>query len=286
MGTLATPDTWEVALSAGADKKSTWERLIRENQLGALALLRNLRNMREANVDQSLVTQALTSMKTERVLPFRFISAARHAPDLEPVLEAAMFRCLNGAERLTGRTCLLVDVSGSMDAPISSKSDLQRVDAACGLSMLLREVCDDVVVRTFSNQLAHVPPRRGFALRDAVLNSQPHGGTQMGAAIRATEQGFDRVIVITDEQSADTIPNPPWKHAYMINVASYKNGVGYGPWTNISGWSGRGRCGRGKRDGPPSSWDLASEKGGPWLIGPETRRRTGSEPVQPCRSCA
>src|SRR6201993_2687165 len=44
-GELATPDTWEVALSGGADKREAWERLLEENKLGALALLRNLRNM-------------------------------------------------------------------------------------------------------------------------------------------------------------------------------------------------------------------------------------------------
>jgi len=44
-GELATPDTWEVALSTGKDasKRSTWERLLSERKLGALALLRNRR---------------------------------------------------------------------------------------------------------------------------------------------------------------------------------------------------------------------------------------------------
>jgi hypothetical protein len=74
-GSLTTPDTWEVALSSGADKREAWERLLREQKLGALALLRNLRNMREAGVDGSLVLSALGSMSTARVLPFRFLAA-------------------------------------------------------------------------------------------------------------------------------------------------------------------------------------------------------------------
>src|SRR5436305_7594040 len=41
-GELTIPDTWEVALSAGADKREVWERLLDDNKLGALALLRNL----------------------------------------------------------------------------------------------------------------------------------------------------------------------------------------------------------------------------------------------------
>ena len=33
-GELATPDTWEVALSSGGDKRELWERLLRERKLG------------------------------------------------------------------------------------------------------------------------------------------------------------------------------------------------------------------------------------------------------------
>src|SRR5215469_8631656 len=79
-GELATPDTWEVALSSGADKREAWERLLSENKLGALALLRNLRNMAGANVSEKAIRDGLARMKTERVLPFRFIAAARYAP--------------------------------------------------------------------------------------------------------------------------------------------------------------------------------------------------------------
>jgi len=32
-------------------------------------------------------------------------------------------------------------------------------------------------------------------------------------------------------------PAPLSQRAYMFNVASYKNGVGYGKWMNIDGWS-------------------------------------------------
>src|SRR3989441_9010846 len=66
-GRLATPDRWEVALSSGADKREAWERLLREQKLGALALLRSLRNMREAGVDETLVLEALTAMNASRV---------------------------------------------------------------------------------------------------------------------------------------------------------------------------------------------------------------------------
>src|SRR6201998_3987065 len=53
-GELSAPDTWEVALSSGADKREAWERLLRGEKLGALALLRNLRNMRAAGGEEAL----------------------------------------------------------------------------------------------------------------------------------------------------------------------------------------------------------------------------------------
>jgi len=237
-GTLPSPDTWEVSLSAGKDKKATWERLLAENKLGGLALLRNLRNMAESKVDESLVFAALDRMKTERILPFRFIAAAKHAPQWESRIERAMLKCLEGREKLPGKTVLLIDVSGSMDWEISAKSDLKRYDAANGLAILARELCEQVAIYSFSNSIVRIPDRHGFALRDAIANSQFHGGTYLGRAVQHINDNekYDRLIVLTDEQSHDPVPNPKGK-GYIINVAAYKNGVGYGAWTHIDGWS-------------------------------------------------
>ena len=249
-GRLATPDTWEVALSAsgersgesgaekGADKREAWQRLLSENKLGALALLRNLRNMREAGVDEELVLQALRSMNATRVLPFRFLAAARYAPQWEEALEFAMLKCVAEQEKLAGKTIVLVDISGSMTAPLSRRSEMLRTDAAYGLAVLLREIGEKVGVYSFSDELVEVPARRGFALRDAIDASQRHNSTQLGKAVESLNQKekYDRLIVITDEQTHDSVPGPKGK-GYVINVASYKNGVGYGKWTHIDGWS-------------------------------------------------
>jgi hypothetical protein len=233
---LTTPDTWEVALSSGGDKRTHWERLLAERKLGALALLRNLRNMKDAGVPESQVVAALDAMRIDRVLPFRFLAAARHAPQWEEALERAMFRSLEGTERLAGHTVLLIDVSGSMVAPMSRRSQMLRTDAAYGLAVLLREIAEKVSVYTFSNSAKRIPPRRGFALRDAMEASQQHQGTYLGAALDAVEERYDRIIVITDEQSHDRVSAPRAK-GYMINVASARNGVGYGPWVHIDGFS-------------------------------------------------
>jgi 60 kDa SS-A/Ro ribonucleoprotein len=237
-GSLTAPDTWEVALSSGADKREAWERLLREQKLGALALLRNLRNMREVRVEEPLVLSALGPMSTARVLPFRFLAAARYAPQWEEALEKAMLKCVAETEKLPGKTIVLVDVSGSMTAPLSRRSEMQRTDAAYGLAVLLREIAQKASVFSFSDDLVEVPARRGFALRDAIHASQRHNSTQLGKAVETLNrnQKCDRLIVITDEQAHDRVPAPSGK-GYLINVASYKNGVGYGQWTQIDGWS-------------------------------------------------
>jgi 60 kDa SS-A/Ro ribonucleoprotein len=102
--------------------------------------------------------------------------------------------------------------------------------------VLLREVCDAVEVYSFSDKLVRVPSRRGFALRHAIVSSQAHSGTELGRALTSLRTAYDRIIVITDEQSHDRVPAPNGR-GYVVNVASARNGVGYGAWTHIDGWS-------------------------------------------------
>ena len=235
-GVLPSPDTWEVSLSAGADKREAFERLIAEKKLGSLALLRNLRLMQKAEVPRGTIAAAIEAMRVDRILPYRFITAARYAPDFEPELEGAMLKSIKDYPRLKGRTRLLIDVSGSMDAALSGQSEMSRLEAACGLAILAREVCETVEIFTFSQDVKKVPPRRGFALRDAVIASQEHANTMLGAAVEQIDRKGDRLIVFTDEQSHDSVPAPKGK-GYMINVASYQHGIGHGAWQRVDGFS-------------------------------------------------
>jgi 60 kDa SS-A/Ro ribonucleoprotein len=234
--TLKTPETWEVQLSGGGDKKEVFEGLLKEGKLGYLALLRNLRNMMQSGCNKTLVKEAILARKgAQNVLPFRFVAAARACVELEPVLDQALIAAINESAPLSGRTVVLVDVSGSMDARLSTRSDLDRMDAAATLASIIN---GEVRVFTFSNDVREVAPRKGMAGVDVIKRSQPHGGTELGKAVTAINGiEHDRLIVITDEQSHDRVPDPIAKHAYMINVASNRNGVGYGRWCHIDGFS-------------------------------------------------
>ncbi|HXC26371.1 MAG TPA: TROVE domain-containing protein [Stellaceae bacterium] len=247
---LSAPDTWEVGLSGGADKKGTFERLICERKIGYLALLRNLRNMVNAGCDLGLMQEAILARKgAERVLPFRYVAAARACPMLEPAIDDALRASIAEMAPFSGLTVVLVDVSASMDARLSARSDLTRKDAAAALAAILP---GKVRMFSFADQVIELPPRRGMAAIDAIRHSQ-NGGTRLFDAIETVnrEVAYDRLIVITDEQAfpanADllrgneqnarrTCPAPNGT-GYMINVASYRNGVGYGPWCHIDGFS-------------------------------------------------
>jgi len=175
---LTSPDTWEVALSEGkgTDKKETWERLVSERKLGAMALLRNLRNMIDAGVDEGIIRQALVSCKADKVLPFRFIAAEKEAPKFRGELETLMLSCLKTVDKIKGKTIVVVDVSGSMKSNLSGKSNMNRQSAAMALAMLIKGVSEECIVyATAGNDCSREGKSerisdnlKGFALADAI----------------------------------------------------------------------------------------------------------------------
>lgn len=255
---VPTPDTWEVALSAGADKKATWERLITENQLGALAFVRNLRNMEQVGVDRDVIAYGFANLKPEWLLPFNFITAARHAPRWQRELEECMLRGLAGGTKLPGHSIFVVDVSGSMHNTVSAKSELTRADAAKAMAMLAAEVCESVTIYATAGsdmQGVHATelarPYHGFALVEELtrLEGKLGGGgiftRQCLEYIKNEERGVvpDRIMVFSDSQDCDhvnnRVPRPFGKQNYIVDVSANTRGINFkGAWTaEISGWS-------------------------------------------------
>lgn len=238
-GALTAPDTWEVAFSSGAGKKETFERLIREQRLGYMALLRNLRKMEEVGVNRELVKAAIEARKgAKNVLPFRFLAAAQAAPSFEKELDFAVRATIEAWPQLPGQTLILVDVSGSMSASLSGKSRMRRRDAAAMLGAMLN---GDIYCFAFATDCVEVPHRIGMSGVDAYQNARVGHGTNIGYAIEFALDKYpspNRIIVITDGQSYDIVgdPQPPLR-GYFINVGSYANSVGYGPWTMVDGFS-------------------------------------------------
>jgi 60 kDa SS-A/Ro ribonucleoprotein len=254
---LAIPDTWETELSAGKDKKATWERLIKEGKLGANAFLKNLRNMQDVIVDPEVLRYGFSTIKSDWLLPLDFLKAARYAPRYEREIEDMMLRSLSTGVKLPGYTVFIVDVSGSMGGVISGKSDFTRLQVAEAMAMLAAESCERVAIYAtagddFSRKCATkiISNRRGFALAkelDEARNNLGGGGIftrQVLEYVRTQEkEPVDRIIIFSDSQDCDSGTSKmlrPWaKYNYIVDVSAHSHGVNYeGLWTaEVSGWS-------------------------------------------------
>lgn len=235
---LRTPNTWEVRLSSGEDKKEVFEDLLRNNKLGVLALIRNLRNMEEVGVDPSLIVQALERAgKAKGILPFQWARAYENTQHYKKEIDQTFKENMKTAERFSGNTVILVDVSGSMFWESDRRYQYAATVAAAFNGNKRVFAFSDYVgeAKTYLNSLG---------LLNHLTNVVRPGGTQMWQAIRKVKDltkdwKVDRVIVVTDEQAFWSNKKSGFgKHNYIVNVASYKVGVATDDtWTRVDGVS-------------------------------------------------
>ena len=257
--TLATPETWEVLLSTGKDKKESWTKLITEGKIGGLAMLRNIANMRRANVDKKVINEGLEKLKSSMLMPLDFLKAFRMNPEFGRQIEDAMINSYSNLPKLKGKTLFIVDVSGSMGARMSEKSDFTRYDAACAMAMLAANQCEDYeIVCTAGNDYAHtgahehIPyPQKGFGIFEQIREANRnigYGGIFTRQCLewcsgKFKGQKFDRIIVFSDSQDCDfperRTPKPFGTYNYICDISAHTKGVNYrGTWdAEISGFS-------------------------------------------------
>lgn len=182
--TLQTPYTWETELSAlgqqlydNAELKTLavrikWEELVNSNKLGYMALLRNLRNILNAGVSNDALNKACAYLANNKAvanskqLPFRFLAAYRELMQVTDgrtgkVLDALEKAVLQSAVSIDGfdentSVVIAADMSGSMQAPISAKSTVQRYEVGLILAMLLQSRCANVVTGIFGQTYKRV----------------------------------------------------------------------------------------------------------------------------------
>lgn len=257
--TLATPETWEVLLSTGKDKKESWTKLITEGKIGGLAMLRNIANMRRANVDKKVINEGLEKLKSSMLMPLDFLKAFRMNPEFGRQIEDAMINSYANLPKLKGKTLFIVDVSGSMGARMSKKSDFTGYDAACAMAMLAANQCEDYeIVCTAGNDYTHtgahrhIPyPQKGFGIFEQIREANRNIGRGGIFTRQCLEwcsgkfkgQKFDRIIVFSDSQDCDfperRTPKPFGTYNYICDISAHTKGVNYkGTWdAEISGFS-------------------------------------------------
>ncbi|MDQ0602758.1 hypothetical protein QF037_007103 [Streptomyces canus] len=233
--------TWEALAGwlQGPMDKAAWEAVI--PSMGAMALVRNLRNFDQAGVSDEVAAQVAARISDpaevarSRQFPFRYLAAYQHAPSLRwsYPLEQALGHSLANVPALAGRTLVLVDRSGSMWARLSDRSELNRADAAAifGTALALRaEQADLVEFGTTSRNLAY---DKGESVLKILGRFGDLGGTDTTSAVRAHYRGQDRVLIVTDEQYTFNRHGDPTQQVpahvpvYTWNLAGYR--AGHGP---------------------------------------------------------
>lgn len=263
-GTLPPAYTWESELSAHGNNKETWEKLIDSGRCGYMGLLRNIRNIINANPDNlDKVLEKLSdpaAVKHSRQLPFRFLSAYKNLPanagkKVADSLENAVTAACENVPKLHGRTVIAVDVSGSMSLNVSAKSEIRCCEIGMMLGMIANRICDDSIFYTFNNRISQKQIPSAGILYSTVHEAMSSGGTDMNLPFRKMLEDkiqCDRVIVISDNEcnggwAGNTVQsianryrkesgNDIWVHA--IDLMGYGTQQFAGPKTNIiAGWS-------------------------------------------------
>lgn len=232
---LEIPYTWETELSAlgqqqfasEKEKKAAfrakWEELITSGKLGYMALMRNLRNIIEAEVSMDVLNGACMllsdpiAVAKSKQLPFRFLAAYREVKALKSglvpmVLDALEKAVLQSASNIRGfgkETSVLIacDVSGSMQKSISAKSKIMNYDIGLMLAMLLQSRCERVQTGMFgdtwkiinvsrSNVLANV---QEFYKREGEVGYSTNGYLVLKDLINRGEI-IDKIMMFTDCQ--------------------------------------------------------------------------------------
>ncbi|MGW2559668.1 TROVE domain-containing protein [Streptomyces sp. NPDC001514] len=233
--------TWEALAGwlQGPMDAAAWEAVI--PSMGAMALVRNLRNFDEAGVSDEVAAGVAArisdpeAVAASRQFPFRYLAAYQHAPSLRwsYPLEQALGHSLAQVPVLSGRTLILVDRSGSMWTRLSDRSELNRADAAAifGTALAMRAADADLV--EFGTSSRPVKYRRGESVLKVLERFGDLGGTNTTEAVRRHYRKHDRVLIVTDEQATyshhgdpteqvpDDIPVHTW------NLAGYR--AGHGP---------------------------------------------------------
>ncbi|MEW2165987.1 TROVE domain-containing protein [Streptomyces sp. NPDC007084] len=234
--------TWEALAGwiQGPMDKAAWEAVI--PSMGAMALVRNLRNFDAAGVSDEVAAEVAAKISDpeqvarSRQFPFRYLAAYQHAPSLRWAypLERALAHSLANVPALPGRTLVLVDRSGSMfHSRLSDRSELTRADAAAifGTALALRAADADLV--EFGTSSKAVPFRAGESVLRVLGRFGDLGGTNTSAAVRGHYGSHDRVLIVTDEQAAvspagdPTAQVPARVPVYTWNLAGYR--AGHGP---------------------------------------------------------
>ena len=253
-GYTVSADTWEVANSeAGQEiakavkagkitkekaavmladaKNDNWEGLLVDGKLGILAALRNVRNMLKS--PRTEVIDALCKLVSDgkairagKIMPYQidyayevvkteFSSTSDGRRVMEALLKGYELAVPNLAEALPGKTCVMVDCSGSMSTQCSvpgSPSDWRNrktyastaAEKAGLIAATIAKATNADIVRFGSHaEFCSYDPNASVFTLGRQIGNDNMGGTSIPSAfdlIRKAGRRYDRIILLSDNE--------------------------------------------------------------------------------------
>ena len=247
-GVTVSADTWEVANSeAGQEvakavkagkltkaeaevtlanaKNDNWEAMLTEGKLGILAAIRNIRSMlkspRKEVIDAlcKLVSNG-QAIRDGKIMPYQidyayevvkkeFSNSADGRRVMEALLKGYEYAVPNLAEALPGRTCVMVDCSGSMNTYCTQAGQRSNIATSAAekaglIAATIAKATNADVVRFGSHAefYSYDPNESVFSLGRKIGHDNM-GGTSIPSAfdlIHNAKRQYDRIILLSDNE--------------------------------------------------------------------------------------
>lgn len=283
-GVTVSADTWEVANSeAGQEvakavkagkltkaeaevtlanaKNDNWEAMLTEGKLGILAAIRNIRSMlkspRKEVVDAlcKLVSNG-EAIRNGKIMPYQidyayevvkkeFSNSADGRRIMEALLKGYEYAVPNLAEALPGRTCVMVDCSGSMNTYCTQAGQRSIIATSAaekaGLiaATIAKATNADIVRFGLHAEFYSYDPNESVFSLGRKIGHDNMGGTSIPSAfelIRNAKRQYDRIILLSDNEcNARSYWSKDWvsgaykkyvhdvanPYVYAVDLASY-----------------------------------------------------------------
>ena len=247
-GINVSADTWEVAnseagqevakaLKAGkltkaeaeetlaSAKNENWEGLLKEGKLGILAAIRNVRSMLKSPKKE--VIDALCDLvsngekiRSGKIMPYQidyayevvkqeFANTSEGRKVMSALLAGYEYAVPNLAEALPGKTCVMVDCSGSMNSRCYQAGQRNTISTTAAekaglIAATIAKATNADVVRFGSTaKFYSYDPNESVFTLGRKIGDDNMGGTSIGAAfelIRSSKRKYDRIILLSDNE--------------------------------------------------------------------------------------
>jgi hypothetical protein len=222
-------------LPGGMDAQA-WEMVI--PSMGVMALVRNLRNFDEAGIGDAAIDTVIARLTDDaavakaRLFPYHVWAAYQHAPSdtWKRALGRTLDLTVSNIPQLDG-TLVVIDTSGSMQAAVSNRSRVKRVEVAAVMAMATAKRARDVDVVIYGQGNARLRVRRGESVLSGVdrvvrsvgsVGHATYGHTAVAQWF--TSRRHQRVVIFTDDQQHDAgrvrLDHVPL--IYTVNLAGYR----------------------------------------------------------------